>query len=46
MSEDAQQGAMCEDMETCGNAETANGYASCDNADTCVKGKGCEVGME
>ena len=31
-------------MEACGDAETTEGYTSRDEADTCAKGKGCEVG--
>jgi len=45
-SKDAQWGAMCKDAETCGNSKMANSYMSHNDADTCVKGKGCEVGME
>ena len=33
-------------VETCGNAETTDGYASRDDGDTCVEGEGCKVGTE
>jgi len=35
-----------EGVEACSNAETTNGYVSRDDADTCTKGEGCEVGTE
>jgi len=35
-----------EGTEACGDTETTNSYASCDNTDTCTKGKSYEVNME
>jgi len=44
--EDAQRGTRHEVAESCGDAETTNGYGSHAGGITCEKGMGCEVGVE
>ena len=46
VSEDAHRGATREGTEAPNDAETTDGYASRDDAETCATGEGCEVGME